>query len=149
MIIITIMVIVGIGSGWARIRSGGFGSDRHESDRGPYESDGSYESDRGKRIACMKMDRIRANRQSDRRGSRIGSRIFHFPSSYVCQRGARKQRPLSWVRHVLSLARGASSKFWAQVTTLSVIPARHDAGARSVLENLGASDDPLGEDART
>ena len=39
------------------------------------------------------------------------------------------------------MARRPSSNFWAQATTLSVLSARRDAGARSVLEVLGASDE--------
>ena len=43
----------------------------------------------------------------------------------------------------IALACGASAKFSARKTSLSVSPTRRGAGAWSVLEILGANDDPL------
>ena len=47
-------------------------------------------------------------------------------------------------RPVVTLARGASSKFSAQTTTRSLFVACRSTGAWSVREVVGANDDPLG-----
>ena len=55
----------------------------------------------------------------------------------------RKWRPSRCFPCVVTLARGASSKFWAQVSTFSLFSACRDASAWSVLEILGVSGDLL------
>ena len=59
------------------------------------------------------------------------------------QNSGRKWLPSRCLRRVGTLTRGASSKFWAQVATLSLFLTRRDAGAWSVFEIQGASGHPL------
>ena len=59
------------------------------------------------------------------------------------QNSGRKWLPSGCLRGVGTLTRGASSKFWAQVATLSLFLTRRDAGAWSVFEIQGVSGHPL------
>ena len=59
------------------------------------------------------------------------------------QNSGRKWLPSRCLRRVGTLTRGASSKFWAQVATLSLFLTRRDAGAWSVFEIQGVSGHPL------
>ena len=59
------------------------------------------------------------------------------------QNSGRKWLPSRCLRCVGTLTRGASSKFWAQVATLSLFLTRRDAGAWSVFEIQGVSGHPL------
>ena len=59
------------------------------------------------------------------------------------QNSGRKWLPFRCLRRVGTLTRGASSKFWAQVATLSLFLTRRDAGVWSVFEIQGVSGHPL------
>ena len=59
------------------------------------------------------------------------------------QNSGRKWLPSRCLMRVGTLTRGASSKFWAQVATLSLFLTRRDGGAWSIFEIQGVSGHPL------